>query len=354
MGIVIKLFKSYGNIVSLAASGGTNIYSPDTDCPGTILAYGSDIIRQVTNRHHIYHKRPLSGTLYRQRDKSKRTQPLNNFGAGLFGVNEEAHLQQRKLMMPAFHKNKVESYRDEMVAMTQSEIDQLSTNKPCEISQLMQRLTLRIATKTLFGENINALHSNAGEVLQEVLNCHSSINLFPFDVPGLVFRRYLNLLAEYETKIKKIIAEKRTKGANDNDVLSMLIQAHDEESGHPLSEAELIAHIGVIFVAGHETTANALTWTIFFLSQHPQVTGDLVNELDSVLHGEPPRIEQLHQLPLLDRVIKESMRILPSVPWNGRVTSETTELGGYELPKGNRSVCQYLPYPSCAGNLSRS
>ena len=331
-----QLFKTYGNVVSLAALGGTNVYSADADCPGTILAYGPEIIRQVTNQHHIYHKRPLSGTLYRQRDKSKRTQPLNNFGVGLFGVNEEAHLQQRKLMMPAFHKNKVESYCDEMITMTQSEIDNLSTDQPCEISKFMQRLTLRIATKTLFGEDINAVDSTAGEVLQEVLNCQraSSITLFPFDVPGLVFHRYLNLLAQYETKIKKIIAEKRAKGANDNDVLSMLIQARDEESGHPLSEEELIAHTGVIFVAGHETTANALTWTIFLLSQHPHVTGDLVNELDSVLHGQPPRIEQLHQLPLLDRVIKESMRVLTSVPWNGRVTSETTELGGYELPKG--------------------
>ena len=331
-----QLFATYGNVVSLAASGGTNIYSPDTDCPGTILAYGPEITRQVTSQHYIYEKRPVSGPLYRQKDKSKRTQPLNNFGAGLFGVNGEIHLQQRKLMMPAFHKTKVESYRDDMVAMTQYEIDQLSTNQPCAINQLMERLTLRIVTKTLFGEDINLVDSTAGELIQEVLNCQrtSSIKLFPFDVPGLVFHRYLNLLAQYETKIKKIIAEKRAKGSNDNDVLSMLIQARDEESGHPLSEEELIAHTGVIFLAGHETTANALTWTIFLLSQHPQVVGDLVNELDSVLHGEPPKIEQLEQLTLLDRVIKESMRILASVPWNGRVTSETTELGGYEIPKG--------------------
>ncbi|KST66186.1 cytochrome P450 [Mastigocoleus testarum] len=331
-----QLFKTYGNVVSLAASGGTNIYSPDTGCPGTVLAHGPDIIRQVTNQHHIYYKSPLSGTLYRQKDKSKRTQPLTNFGVGLFGVNEEAHLQQRKLMMPAFHKNKVESYRDDMVAMTQFEIDQLSINQVCEISQLMQRLTLRIATKTLFGEDINTVDSTAGEVLQEILNCQrsSSIKLFPFDIPGLIFHRYLDLLAEYETKIKKIIADKKAKGADDNDVLSMLIQARYEESGHSLSEDELIAHTGVIFLAGHETTANTLTWTMFFLSQHPQVTYDLVNELDSVLHGESPTIEQLEQLPLLDRVIKESMRVLTSVPWNGRVTSEATELGGYELPKG--------------------
>ncbi|ACK65934.1 cytochrome P450 [Rippkaea orientalis PCC 8801] len=336
IGLSNELFNTYGKVVSLAASGGTNLYSADNNCPGTILAYGPEIVRQVTTQHNIYHKRPLSGTLYRHKDDSPRTEPLKNYGVGLFGVNGEEHLQQRKLMMPAFHKTQVESYRDEMVAMTQLEIDQLAINQPCEISQLMQRLTLRIATKTLFGEDINSVDSTAGELLQQVLNCQrsSSIMLFPFDIPGLIFHRYLNLLAQYEAKIKKIIDDKRAKGANDNDVLSMLIQAREEESGHPLSEAELIAHTGVIFLAGHETTANALTWTMFLLSQHPQILGDLVNELESVLQGEPPTLEQLPQLPLLDRVIKESMRILTSVPWNGRVTSETTELDGYVLPKG--------------------
>ncbi len=85
---------------------------------------------------------------------------------------------------------------------------------------------------------------------------------------------------------------------------------------------------------GHETSANALTWTLFLLSQHPEIAADLLDELDGVLQGKAPSIEHLQQLPLLERVIKESMRILPPVPWNARVTSKPTSLEGYELPTG--------------------
>ena len=101
-----------------------------------------------------------------------------------------------------------------------------------------------------------------------------------------------------------------------------------------LSEDELLGHVSVIFVAGHETSANALTWTLFLLSQHPEIAADLLDELDTVLKGEAPTVEQLQQLPLLERVIKESMRILPPVPWNARATFQPTVLEGYELPTG--------------------
>lgn len=123
-------------------------------------------------------------------------------------------------------------------------------------------------------------------------------------------------------------------GNQDRDVLSMLIQARDEEQGTHLTEDELLGHAGVIFAAGHETSSNALTWTLFLLSQHPQVMADLLDELQSVLQGEAPTMAQLSQLTLLERVIKESMRVLSPVPWNARVTSQPTELGGYTLPAG--------------------
>jgi cytochrome P450 len=92
--------------------------------------------------------------------------------------------------------------------------------------------------------------------------------------------------------------------------------------------------VTAIFVAGHDTSANELTWILFLLSQHPQVAADLLDELENVLGGEAPTVEQLQKLPLLDRVVKESLRVLTSIPWNGRVTSQPTNLGGYELPAG--------------------
>ena len=110
----------------------------------------------------------------------------------------------------------------------------------------------------------------------------------------------------------------------------------------------------MIFVAGHETSANALTWTLFLLSQHPKIMADLLDELDAVLQGAAPTLEQLKSLPLLERVVKESMRVLAPVPWNGRVTAKPTELGGYSLPNGDRSLCQYCSNAPHARFVSQS
>lgn len=336
IGYTRELFQTYGRVVSLAAGGGTNIYSPLPNCPGTVFVYGPEFVQQVATQHEIYYKYPLSGKLYRQKDVSARTKPLKYFATGLFGVNSEQHLQHRKLMMPAFHRQQLDSYCQDMVAITQSELDQIPVGKPCDIAKLMRQLTLRVVTKTLFGEDAGSSNEGTGNILQKITVCQSlpMTRLLPFDLPMLPYHRYLTLLAQFEDRMRGIIADKRAKGGNEPDVLSMLIQARDQESGLELSEDELLGHVGVLFAAGHDTSATALTWTLFLLSQHPQIAADLLDELESVLQGEAPTVEKLQQLPLLERVVKESMRVLTSVPWNGRVTSQPTELGGYSLPAG--------------------
>lgn len=336
VGYTQKLFQTYGPIVSLTQGGGTNLYSPLPNCPGTVFAYGPELVRQVATQHEIYYKHPLSGKLYRQRHLSARTEPLKHFLVGLFGVNSEQHRQHRQLMMPAFHKQRIESYRDDMVAITQSVLDQMPVDQPCDIAEVMRLLTLRVASKTLFGSDIGESGGSIGKLLYEALGLigKAGNSLLPFDLPGLPYHRFLNLIAQLDDEMRAMIARKRESGSNDPDVLSMLLQARDAESGIALSEDELLGHVGVLFAAGHETSANALTWTLFLLSQHPEVAADLLDELQSVLQGEAPTVDQLQQLPLLERVIKESMRVLSPVPWNGRVTSKATELGGYALPAG--------------------
>jgi cytochrome P450 len=116
-------------------------------------------------------------------------------------------------------------------------------------------------------------------------------------------------------------------------MLSMLIAARDDD-GSALDEDELIGHAGVIFAAGHETSTNALAWTLLFLSQHPNVARDLDDEL-ATLRGAPPTVDDLGRLTLLDAVIKESMRLLPPVPIHPRVVAKDSELGGYRFPAGS-------------------
>ena len=336
IGYTRPLFETYGSVVSMTAGGGTHIYSPLAECPGTVFTCGAENVRKVTSQHEIYYKYPLSGKMYSNRNDSPRTEPLKHFGVGLFGVNSGTHRQHRQLLMPAFHKQRIDSYRSDMVAITQSVLEQLTIDKPVDIAQVMRLLTLRVATKTLFGSDVGEKGAKSGQILQEALRMNGSlaIALLPFDIPGFPHHHLLNLFAQLDEEMRQLIHRKQASNTDDGDVLSMLIRARDAETGLTLSEDELLGHAGVIFAAGHETSANALTWTLFLLSQHPLWAQDVVDELESVLNGEAPTVEQLQKLPLLERVIKESMRLLPPVPWNGRVTSQTTELGGYELPKG--------------------
>lgn len=330
------LFKKYGSVVSLVAGGGTNLYSSEDYCPGTVLAYGPENVREVTTQHEVYHKYPLTGGLYRQRNDSPRTETLKRFGVGLFGVNSTTHRQHRQLLMPAFHRQRIESYCDDIVAITQSVLEQLPVGEAVNLCEVMRLLTLRVATKTLFGADIGDEGGNSAKLLQKIgaLLSSPAIAILPFDVPGLPFHRLLSLMAQLDDEMRILIRQKQASQENSRDVLSMLIQARDAESGLGLTEDELLGHVSVIFAAGHETSANALTWTLFLLSQHPQIAADLLDEIESVLQGAPPTVEKLQQLPLLERVIKESLRILPPVPWNARVTSQPTSLGGYELPTG--------------------
>ncbi|AFY53209.1 cytochrome P450 [Rivularia sp. PCC 7116] len=336
LGFTSQLFQKYGKLVSLARGGSTNLYSPLPNCPGTVFTYGAQNVQTVTSQHEIYHKYPLTGGLYSRRDESPRTEPLKHFGVGLFGVNNDEHRRHRQLLMPAFHQKRIEYYCNTFKEITESISQQIEVNKVTDIAKLMRMLTLRIATKTLFGADIGEKGSKSAELLKQIgiLLGNPTTMVFPFDLPGFPFYRMMNLMAELDEDMREIIRSRKASDSDTGDVLSMLIKASDAETGMTLSEDELLGHVSVIFAAGHETSANALTWTLFLLSQHPEVAADLLDELDTVLQGEAPTIEQLQQLPLLERVIKESMRILTPVPWNARATSQPTTLEGYELPTG--------------------
>ncbi|MDR6224085.1 cytochrome P450 [Desmospora profundinema] len=143
-----------------------------------------------------------------------------------------------------------------------------------------------------------------------------------------------------DTSVRSMIERKRSQPSA-TDVLAALVQARDED-GAVLSDDELIGHTFTLFVAGHETTSNALTWTIFLLSQHPDILADLLDELDGALQGASPTMEKLNQLPLLEGVVKESLRLLPPASIGMRITGSPCVLGGFFLPKGSNIF--YSPF----------
>jgi cytochrome P450 len=153
------------------------------------------------------------------------------------------------------------------------------------------------------------------------------------DFPGTPYRRFLDLTRAIDRETVQILEKKRARPAG-ADMLSMLLAARDE-GGAALTEDELVGHTGVIFAAGHETSTNALAWTLLLLSQHPEVARDLEDELRAVLRGAPPTVDDLSRLPLLDAVVKEGMRVLPPVPLHPRIVAEDHELAGHFFPAGS-------------------
>ncbi|HEY4102452.1 MAG TPA: cytochrome P450 [Polyangiaceae bacterium] len=328
-----RLFRLHGPITALAVGARTRVVSTEPNPPGTLFLYGPELIRALLTNHTDFHKCGLAGPLYPQNPEAPRQKPVTRMLTGLFHVNEAAHKQQRRLLMPAFHRSRIESYRDEMVTTTEALLAKYRPGTIRDIRPDMMEVTLRIATTTLFGADLGEVGLNIGQKLEEWSTVFRGAAIFPFDLPGAPYRRWLDLSHAIDRGIQRVIEAKRSEPTAGRDMLSMLLEARDED-GARLSEDDLVGHAGVIFAAGHETSSNALSWTLFVLAQHPEIMAALCDELQSKLHGDAPTFEQLPELTLLDHVLKESLRIFPPAPLNHRVTARDSELGEYRIPAG--------------------
>ena len=327
-----NLFEKYGPIVQLVVGSPTRIVSTERKVPGTVFVHGPEYNRALLTNHADFHKCALSGPLYPEEPLSPRTRPLTRMLTGLFHANEAEHRSQRRLLMPAFHRSRIESYRDEMVAVTEGLLADFRVGSVRDIRPDMTHVTLRIATATLFGTDLGELGLQIGHDIEDWGLTLRAANIVPFDLPLTPYRRWLDLSSRIDRRMLEVIRLKREDHGG-RDMLSMLLEARDE-GGAQLSEDELIGHAGVIFAAGHETSSNALSWTLLLLSQHPRVLSDLCDELNGKLHGGAPTFEDLADLPLLDRVVKESLRLFPPAPLNHRITARDSELGAYQIPAG--------------------
>jgi len=340
IGVATRLFERYGPVTQIVR-GPARMVHPDG--LAIVLARGADVNKQVLTDHERFHMWALSGPLYPVEKELRRTglgratperlEPVKRTLTGLFHVNRDEHRRHRRLLMPAFHKTRIDAYRDDMVAICNELLSTWRIGETRDVLADMTELTLRIATKTLFGEDAGARGMELSRKMQRWLQTmFSPAMLFRYDVRPMPYHRWLDLSQEIDERTVEIVrAKKRSPlGA---DMLSMLVAERDED-GSALDEDELVGHTGVIFAAGHETSTNALAWTLLLLSQHPDVACDLSDELAGVLKGDPPTVEQLAKLPLLDAVVKESMRVLPPVPIHPRLVAEETELAGHRLRAG--------------------
>jgi cytochrome P450 len=332
-----QLFEQYGAPVALMRGGGGRIFSGDPRCPGVVFVRGSELSKQVMLDHDRFHRSALTGQLTPPPDAPARTRPILEWGTGLFAVNGEEHRRHRRLLSPFFNRSHVESYAEGMQTATAAMLSRWQPGQLIDVHREMMDLTLRISAKALLGLDVNVDHDivRAGaESLRLVLS--PWVLLAPWDLPGLPYRRFVESVRFFNERMKAVIEARRRAPSESRDVLTQLIWARDEAGN--LSDSEVVGHASIIYAAGHETTGNALTWTLFLLSQHPRSYREVCDEVRSTLAGEVPTLEELGRLKVLDGVIRESLRLLPPTPWTTRIAAAEAELGGYIIPRGTEVV----------------
>jgi len=318
------------------------------------LAWGQDIARQFGDIAHyqlgplhvyqVTHPDMARQILVEQADKFHKPRLLKRAfapfaGDGLLTSDGALWKQQRKLIQPAFHQAQLARYANEMVTRALHMIDEFGHDRVVEIQAAMAQLTLGIVVKCLFSADVTREAPEVGRLMTAVLDAANyrlnSALRFPSWVPTSRNRREKRALARLDEILEAAIVARRASPDPSDDLLSTLLSALDEDSGAQMSNRQLRDEMMTLFLAGHETTATALTWTWYLLARHPEVEAKLSNELERVLHGRPPAVSDLPNLPYTEMVARETMRLYPPAPGVAREPIEDVIVGGYTVPKGS-------------------
>jgi cytochrome P450 len=324
---LLELQAKYGDLVSLG---------PSKNAP--VIVFGPEYNHQVMSDPNLFYCLDTTSkdSLIHMPEGSTAARLLS----GVTGMNGPKHTQHRRLLMPAFHKKRVEALRDTIVEQAERHVAHWRPGMKINLQRDMLELSMSLAVSGLLGMDPERDGKKVRELL-EVWSKHGlspQVALLPYDLPGLPYRTFNRVAKELDNEFDNIIARKRAGGTESGDALALLLDARDEQ-GDILSEDDLHGHLSTLFTAGHETTASSLTWTLFLLSQHPQVMQDLMDEMDSKLKGAAPTVEQMYsELPVLDGVVNESLRMFPPGMWIYRTSSAPCQLGPYSLPKGTHVI----------------
>ncbi|MEP6809296.1 MAG: cytochrome P450 [Chthoniobacterales bacterium] len=251
-------------------------------------------------------------------------------GEGLFVSEGEFHLRQRRLAQPFFHRERIASYAEQMSALARRLSERWEAGRVVDVCQEMNWLAMMIVASTLFGANIEHEAEEIRDALSEILDQFERSIL-----PQADRADFENALGRLDAAVYKIIQERRATGKDHGDLLSMLLLAQDEEDGERMSDLQVRDEAMTIFLAGHETSANAMSWSWYLLAQHPEVEAAFHAEVDEALGGRAPRMEDVPRLPLTGRIFAEALRMYPPLWAIGRRALQDCEIGGYPIPRGS-------------------
>ncbi len=268
-------------------------------------------------------------------------------GEGLLTSEGPFHLRQRRLAQPAFHRDRLVGYAATMGEYAVRMRGRWRDGATLDVSDEMMRLTLGVVGKTLFSADVESEAKEIGESLTSILKMFDLLML-PFSeyferLPLPAIKRFEKARDTLDRIIYGMIVERRASGKDHGDLLSMLLMAQDEEAdGSGMTDKQVRDEALTLFLAGHETTANALTWTWYLLSQNPECEARMHAEIDRVLEDRTPGFDDFPNLPYTEMVFAEAMRLYPPAWGIGRAAIDGFEIGGVEVPA--KALCITSPY----------
>lgn len=325
-----------------------------------VSRYG-DVVHYVIGRgklkmnvfhfNHPDYIREVLVTNQRNYDKGESILLLKDLlGEGLLTSGGDFHLRQRRLVQPAFHKKRIAAFGKLMTDFANRKVASWPDGATLDLAEEMKQLTLEIVVKSLFDSDLDRENTVIREALVGLNDWADRILLPPKlarllgRLPLPATRRFKKARQALYTYMDRLIAERRASGADHGDLLSMLLQATDEEGDKTGMSNEQVRHeILTMFLAGHETTSLALMWTWYLLSQNPAAATKLQAELDGVLGGRTPTVDDLPHLPYTEKVFTEAMRLYPPAYATSRYSVKEQQVGGYTVPAGSRIILsQYV------------
>jgi cytochrome P450 len=328
LGIALQMRKHGLEVLAQAARDyGDIVHIPLAFGQSRILINHPDLIEQVlVLQHNKFHKTAMA-----------RAATEKILGNGLVNSEGDFWRRQRRLAQPAFQKSRINEYAATMIEHALAHAARWQDGDEREIGEEMSRLACGIAVKTLFGLDVGPEADRVSENLTFLMRfqmerVRSPIR-FPENFPRPKQRRAQAAFEFLDALVYRIIAERRARGSEGNDLLSRLIAAMDED-GSQMTPKQLRDETMTLFLAGHETTALTLTWTWYLLAQNPAAEARLLEELSRVLGNRTAHPEDLEALPYLDAVIREALRLYPPAYILGRMAVEPFELGSYSFPAG--------------------
>lgn len=329
--LISQAVERHGDLVRIVRLGPLTYY---------LIRHPKDLQRVLLDNHRNYSK-----DLFVWRNLSSL------LGNGLLISEGDFWLRQRRIIQPAFHRERIARFAEMMSresARTFADWERPArTGEPIEVLQHMMSLTLRIVAQALMSVEVegesHALGGDLTYVLTSIMDRNTAPYMYlPMTVPTPANRRFKAAVRSIDEMVLGVIRKRRARQDSEADLLSMLMAMKDEDTGEMMSDAQLLDEVKTMILAGHETTANALAWTLYLLGENPRAQDRLRQELAQVLADRDPGLSDIQRLPYTKMVIQESMRIYPPAWLTYRRVEQDDVVGGFRIPK--RSVAVISPY----------